>query len=210
VAIADDVKYFAEMGFKTTPNVYIRENARPLSALMAAFLIVVFSVVGLVSLVIAAFPSVVFVPAVAQPGGVAQQGGVKQGVQVTGRLQKLKRVQPSIEVGRRWRKFTTAAATIVPLENRRVMVYIRHANRYSGIKVSDTHWGLMLDSMSVNSVEPGKVLRFKDRWAVRFVHRLRRDKPEEVIVSFSRPEDQAHFVALLRKAGFVIGRIGIA
>jgi len=210
VAIADDVEHFADMGFGITPDIFIRENKRPSSVSIAAILVVVFSVVGLVSLVTMAFPSVVFVPAAVQPGGVAQQGSVRQEVQVTGRLQKLKRVQPSIEVGRGWRKFTTTVANIIPLGNRRVMVYIRQIYRYSGIKVSDTHSGLTLDPMNVVFVEPGKVLGFKDRWAVRFVHRQRRDKPEELIMSFARPEDQAHFVALLRRAGFVIGGIGIA
>ncbi|MCX7680755.1 MAG: hypothetical protein N2508_02100 [Anaerolineae bacterium] len=210
MAIANDVERFADMGFRITPDIYIRESARPSGALTADILVAVFVAAGLVSLVILAFPSVVFVAAPAQPGGVTQQGGVRQGVQVTGRLQRLKRVQPTIEVGRGWRKFTKAVANIIPLEDRQVMVYVHCVYWYGGIKVSDTHWGLTLDSMNVVFVEPGKVLGFKDRWAVRFVHRQRQGKPEELIVSFARPEDQAYFVALLRRAHFAIGGTGIA
>jgi len=209
VAIAEDVEYFADKGVKITPDIFIRENAHPSSVPIAATLLVFFSVLGLASLVIVAFPSVVFVSVVSQPSGDAQKGGVRQGVQVTGRLQKLKKIRPSIEVGRRWRKFTKGLANIIPLKNKQVMVYIRDITRYQGIKVSDTHWGLTFNSTNVVSVESGKVLGFKDRWAVRFVHRQRRDKPEELIVSFDQPEDQAHFVALLRQAGFVISSTGI-
>ena len=208
--ISEDVEYFADMGFRITPDIYIRENARPSSVWVMALLVVASSAVGLVSVAIMAFPSLVFVPAEAQPGGVAEQWGVKQGVRATGRFQKLKKVRPSVEVGRRWRKFTTAVANVIPLENQRVMIYIHHIFRYSGIKVSDTHWGVTFDPTNVVSVQPGKILRFRDRWAVRFVHRQRRDRPEELIVSFARPEDQADFVALLRGADFTIDDVGIA
>lgn len=210
VTISEDVEHAADAGVRITPDIYIRENARPSSAWVMALLVVASSAVGLASVAIVAFPSLVFVPAEAQPGGVAEQGGVTQGVRATGRFQKLKRLRPSVEVGRRWRKFTTAVANVIPLENQRVMIYIHHIFRYSGIKVSDTHWGVTFDPTNVVSVQPGKILRFRDRWAVRFVHRQRRDRPEELIVSFARPEDQADFVALLRGADFTIDDVGIA
>jgi len=210
VAISDDVKFFLHEGFRITPDIYVRENARPTNEALAISVMVLSAVLGLASLVAVAFPRVVFSPAEAQPGGVAQQGGVRQGVQVTGRLQQLKRVEPTIEVGRKWRKFTTAVANVIPLADRRVMIYVHYIYRYNGIKVQDTHWGVTLDTTNVESVEPGKILRFKDRWAVRFVHIQRRNKPETLIVSFARPEDQAHFVALLRAAGFAVGDVGIA
>jgi hypothetical protein len=208
-AISDDVASFAAEGFRITPEIFIRENARPANATTALLLVAGFAALGLVSLVVMFFPGMVFVPAATQPGGVAQLGGVRQGVQVTGRLQQLKRIQPEIEIGKAWRKFTMVVANIIPLENRQVMIYVHYIYRHNGIKVNDTHWALTLNAMSVTSVEPGKVLGFKDRYAVRFTHTQRKEKPEELVLTFAKPEDQANFVAMLRAANFIISGLGI-
>jgi hypothetical protein len=207
--IASDIDYFAGEGFRITPDMYIRENAHPASIVNAAVILAGSIAIGLLSLVIALFPSVVFVPAAAQPGGIAMQAAAAQGVQATGQLQKLKRVKPSIEPGRQWRRFSKAVANIVPLANRRVMIYVHLITRYNGIPTSKTHWAVTLDAANVLSVEPGKTLAFQDRWAVRIVHRQRQGKAEELIVTFAGPEDQAHFVAMLRMAGFALGTSGV-
>jgi hypothetical protein len=203
--VEEDAEELADYGWVLASTLVLKEGEAPGSETAALAWTIGLGVASLLSVCVLFFPAVVFTPGAAHAGGTGPQVEKTIGVQASGRLQRLKSLQPAIEVGRGWRKFTKAVANVVPLQNRRVMLYIHHIYRYSGIKVSDTQWALVFDPMNVVSVEPGKVVGFKDRWAVRFVHRQRREKPEELIVSFASPEDQGDFVALLRAAGFVLG-----
>jgi hypothetical protein len=124
-------------------------------------------------------------------------------VRATGKFQKLKQLEPTIEVGKGSQKLTNSVANVIPLARGRLMIYVHRVvrSRY-GTTVSD--WGIFLDTDNVHAVEPGKIYSWKDRWAVRFQYQGPKDRPQTLFVIFEQPGDQATFVDLVRKSGFAI------
>jgi hypothetical protein len=110
-------------------------------------------------------------------------------------------------MGRGTRKFRNSVANIVPLAERKLMIYIHHIlkGKY-GTTLSKTHWGVFIEPSKVIDIEGGKLYGWKNRWAVRFTYTGHKDKPETLIVSFDKVWGQLEFVKLLQKLGFIPGR----
>jgi hypothetical protein len=203
--VEEDVGEWAEYGWVGCTTLYLREGATPPSEQAALSASVGLGFVGLLSVVVLFFPRVVFEPSAPQMAGGVDLALLRLGVRASGRFQKLERLRPAIEIGRGSRKLTDAVANVVPLEDRRILIYVHHIVRSGAIKVSEGNYGLVLDSGSVKSAETGKLYGWKDRWAVRLQHEDSGQKPRTVIVSFDSQEGQGSFLGLLRKAGILVG-----
>ena len=129
----------------------------------------------------------------------------EEGVKATGRFLQLKKVEPSLELGKRRQRFTNAVANIIPLEQGDLMIYIHHVVRYNFIPVSKTHWGVFLNNRNVSVAEPGLQLGWTDRPAVEFSYSSDDGKSETLLLAFDQGEDQGYFVRLLREKGFSVG-----
>jgi hypothetical protein len=199
--IEDDVDSYREYDLETSTTLYVKDGASPPTTASGVTSLCVSVPLLLLGVVPFFFPTTAFGPypvdtTVPPPAG-------RLNVRATGKFQKLKQLEPSIEVGKGSQKLTNSVANVVPLARGRLMIYVHRVvrSRYS-TTVSD--WGIFLDTDNVHAVEPGKVYSWKDRWAVRFQYQGPKDKPQTLFVIFEQPGDQAAFVDLVRKSGFVI------
>ncbi len=207
VAIDNEVAALREQGLETTPAVYIAENAKPPDMLGALALLFVSGIVISMCLAAYLFPASVFAPNPVEviPGPVQGDEGVK----ASGKFLKLKQVRPSIEIGRRSRRFNKAVANIVTLGGNRLMIYIHHVvrTRVYGIPVgtSRSDWGVFLERDNVSRIEPGILYGWKKRWAVRIEY-MQKNKPQTLIVSFDQPWGRNMLVKRLRLLGFTVAQ----
>jgi hypothetical protein len=205
--IQSDLVDFQSSGFMTTSELYLAEGESPEGLTQSAWLVLFLVVVGAVSIVPFFFPVTVFAPKPVEwsIGETSPQEGQEATVRATGNFLQLRKVKPTLELGKRKRKFTSAMANIIPLEQGTLMIYIYHVVRYNFIPISKTHWGAFLDSTATGQVEPGVVYGWKDRPAVQFNDMGEGGKLESLLLIFDSAADQASFVKRIREMGFKVG-----
>lgn len=209
-AVEADLPMYGQSGIVVDPDFYLAAGEQPMGfgTALALFL-------GCAWLVVAAvipffFPTIVFAPRPMTALGAPPPQAPGQGVRVTGRFQQLKSLQPTLEPGRRWQRFTYAVANPVMLDDGRLMIYIHHVVRtslYGVVTVSkrESDWAVFVGKGEPWQIEPGTVYGWKDRPAVRFRRQGTGSKPDDVYVIFDHPAAQAEFAKAMRTAGFPVG-----
>jgi hypothetical protein len=191
---------------ETNVELYVEEGATPPTMEFAGALLIGGVVLLALAIVPFTVPGAIFGPAPLE-ATVAPTGG-DPGAKATGVFQNLKSVNP-LQVGRGTRKFDSAVANLVPLNDRRLLVYIHHilTTRAYGIKVSqrETHWGVFIGQDTVVDIEPGKLYGWKPQPAVRLRYRDDKGKERDLVVSFNHAAAQAGFISMLKQMGFVVG-----
>jgi hypothetical protein len=204
--VNSDVADIHEYGLEINVDLYVAEGQKPPTKTTVLALLAGGAVLLLLAAVPLAMPGTVFGPAPVEAAVGVAAGD--PGTKASGTFLNLKSVDP-VEVGAKTRKFDNAVANLVPLENRRLLVYIHHilTTRAYGVKVNqrETHWGVLIGQDSVISVEPGKLYAWKERPAVCLSYRDASGKEQEVIVSFNHAAAQAGFVKMLQQLGFAVG-----
>lgn len=208
--IREDGPSLAAEGFATSSKVYLAEGETPPNITTTQVILLLLVVALLIGVVPLFFPSVVFAPKPITSTSMEPTAGPERAVvKAWGRFQQLKQVRPSIEIGKRRRKFQNAVANLIPLDHGNLMVYIHHVVRTTmyGITVGkrEADWGVFFSPRNAVQVEPGVMYGWKDRVAIRFRYTGDAAKQEELIVSFDRGADQARFARLLREMGFRVG-----
>lgn len=204
--VRSDIADFQEYGLALNMDLCLAEGQTPptktavLAMLVAGGLLLVLAAIPLT------MPGTVFGPAPVEAATAMAAGD--PGAKASGVFLNLKSIDP-VEVGARRQKFDNAVANLVPLEDRRLLVYIHHivTTRAYGIKVNqnETHWGVLIGRDNAVSIEPGKLYAWKERPAVRLHYRDDQGKEQELVVSFNHAAAQAGFVSLLQQLGFSVG-----
>ncbi|OGO19838.1 MAG: hypothetical protein A2Z14_17745 [Chloroflexi bacterium RBG_16_48_8] len=209
--IQSDSDFFEEAGFFTTADLYLIEGDTPSGIAQSMFLASSLAAVVVLSAIPFFYPTTIFLP---KPVEMVTTDSVpsdkkRVSIKATGRFLQLKKVEPTLELGKRRQQFTSAVANIIPMDQGDLMIYIHHIVRYNFIPVSKTHWGVFLNKQNVGVVEPGVQLGWKDRPAVQFSFARDEGKLETLLLSFDHVVDQAALIKLLREMGFRVGS-GIA
>jgi len=205
--IQDDFEFYRQEGFTTTAGVYIAEAEKPSGVTQTAALGFVLFALVIVGVIPFFFPTTVFAPkpvemVTAESVPSKEKGS---GIFATGRFIKLKKVKPTLEIGKRMQKFTRGVANIIPMERDDLVVYIHHIVRYNFIPVSKSHWGVFLNPKNVQVAEPGLQYGWKDRPAVQISYAGKENKQETLLLTFNKASDQVFFIKLLRGKGFRVG-----
>lgn len=204
--VRSDVAEIHEYGLEINEDLYLAEGQNPPTKTSVWVLLIVGAVLLALAALLLLMPGTVFGPAPVE-AAVAPVAG-EAGTKASGTFQGLKSVQP-LEVGRKARKFENAVANLVPLEDRRLLVYIHHVvtTRAYGLKVGrrESHWGVLIGQDNVVSIDPGKLYAWKDRPAVRLCYRDDKGKERQLLVSFDHAAAQAGFVKMLQQLGFAVG-----
>jgi len=149
--IQEDFEFYRQEGFTTTAELYIAEAEKPSGVPQTAALGFVLFALVIVGAIPFFFPTTVFAPKpielVSAESDPSKEKG--SGIFATGRFIKLKKIKPTIEIGKRMQKFTGGVANIIPMEQDDLVVYIHHIVRYNFIPVSKTHWGVFLNPRNV-------------------------------------------------------------
>jgi hypothetical protein len=202
--IQSDIADFQTAGFMTTSDIYLAEDESPAGVTESASRVIVLGVVGIVSVVPFLFPVTIFAPKPVEwiTGETSPPKERRSGVHATGNFLQLSKMEPTIELGKQRRKFTSAAANIIPTEHGELMIYIYHVLRYNFVPISKTHWGVFLNSRGTGQVEPGVVYGWKDRPAIRFNYVGDDNKPETLLLTFDHAMDQVDCLKSVREMGF--------
>jgi hypothetical protein len=204
--VRSDAGYYADVGYVTTPTIYIAEGKKPSDPGLQGFLAVILAGGIVLSIVPFFFPTTVFIPKTVEMSSVGLQTKAKGfGIRATGRFLQLKKIKPQIVPGKRNQKFTEAQANIVTLDGGNMMIYIHHVVRYNFIPISKTHWGVFLAPRTTSEIQPGLKLGWKDRPAVEIRYPAKDSKIETLIISFDHAVEQVDFVKALRERGFRVG-----
>ncbi|MEW6567440.1 MAG: hypothetical protein AB1449_04600 [Chloroflexota bacterium] len=213
--VREDIPLVAESGLTIDPTFYLEEGSTPMDPLSAFTVGTLLIIAGAVGIVPFLFPATVFLPrpVPSLTPAVPSQGPTGR-VRASGRFQQIRRLEPALELGRGHLRFTSAVANPIWLPDGRLMVYIRHivtTKLYGVVTISrrESHWGIFIGRMDLWQIDPGQVLGWRDRWAVRFRRQEMGRKPETVFLTFDTAPDQAAFVQRLRQAGFAVS-MGIA
>jgi hypothetical protein len=206
--IESDVPDFRDVGFALNPGLYLGDGEKPPDAAQNTTAVVGLGILSVLCVATFFFPGRVFAPKPVDTLAAAQSAGSAE-VKASGRFQKLSSVRPSIQVGKGTRKFDSAIANLITLDDRRLMVYIHHIMSYKtyGITVrkEETDWGVFVDQNNLVDIEPGILYGWKDRPAVQLRYNDDQAKQQTLIVSFDRAGGQAQFVEQLRRMGFMVG-----
>ncbi len=197
-----DVDSYREYNLETSVKLYLKDGATPPSTASGVTSLCVAVPLLLLCVLPFFFPTTAFGPYPVD--STAPPPAVRLNVRATGKFQKLKQLEPSIEVGRGSQQLTNSVANIVPLARGRLMIYVHRIvkGRYGITTESD--WGIFLDTDNVHAVEAGKIYSWKDKWAVRFQYQGPKDKLQTLFLIFELPGSQAAFVDMVRKSGFMI------
>ncbi len=213
--VTADVEWFTKQGITLDPSFYLAEGERPMAALTALALLAASLGLGVLSLVPFFFPTLVFAPR--PPEAFAASPSLRppgEGLRATGRFQQLKRLEPTLETGKRRQRFTQAPANLLPLPGGDLLVYIHFILRtrlYGVVTVrkQESDWGVLLQRADPWQIEPGIVYGWKDRRALRFLRQELGTKPEALYLLVPDGQAQVELVQRLRSAGFPVG-MGIA
>ncbi len=207
--VAADLGVIVKEGLHTTSDLYLADAETPPSASASTAAVVGLSVLSVLCVATFFFPGTAFGVRPIDPAASLATTIGKAGTWVTGRFRQLTSTQPAFVFGKGQRSFTNAVVNVVPLDNRKLMLYIHHVMTYQsyGVKVGErqSDWGALIDAASVVDIEPGKVYGWRDKWAVRFRYNTVDLKQQSLIVTFNQPAAQTQFVGLLRQMGFVVG-----
>jgi hypothetical protein len=209
--IQTDLAEFSSQGIVLDPSFLVTEGERPMGAAAALAILAGSVFLGALSLVPLFFPTTVFAPRPVDTLAVSTAGATQsKGLLATGRFQQLKRLEPTLELGRRKQRFTNAVANLIRLADGRMALYIHHVVRtrlYGVVTISkqQSDWAVLISRTDPWRIDPGKIYGWKDRWAVRFRRQETGGKPETLYVSFDHAADQAEFVKSTREMGFSVG-----
>jgi len=205
--IQSDSSTFEEAGFFITGDLYLAEGEMPSGIAQSLFISASLAAVIILGIIPFLYPATVFLPKPVEmfTSDLASAGKKAGNFKATGRFLQLKKVEPSIVMGKRKQKFTNAIANIIPQDQGDLMIYIHHVVRYNFIPVSKTHWGVFLNNRNVNVVEPGVQLGWTDHPSVQFSFTSGEGKSETLLLAFDHASDQATFVKLLKEKGFKVG-----
>jgi hypothetical protein len=207
-AIEDDMDTYHEYDLETTTNIYVKDGATPPTTASGVTSLCISIPALLLCVIPFLFPSTVFGPYPVDTALAPSAGRAK--VRATGKFQKLKQLEPTIEIGKGNQKLVNAVANVVPLAQGRLMIYIHRIVRSRYGITSESDWGIFLDTSNVHTIEPGKIYSWKDKWAVRVRYQGPKDKMETLFVMFEQPGDHAGFVNLLQQSGFTVETVETA
>lgn len=205
--IEGDMPDINSLGMSVTEKIYVVDGQEPPNATVTLLGLMIGLIGGLVSLVPFFFPSVVFTPQSVVPGTAA---ALPQGQQITlkatGKFRELKQVEPVPEIGKKQQKFNNAIANAIPLGERNLLIYIHHVvkTKTYGITVNTrkSDWGIQISGDQPVEIESGKIIGWRDKFAVRFQTPGTQKKSEPLYLIFNDAGGQALFVELLQKMGF--------
>jgi len=208
--VAADASWFIKQGLAVEPSIYLAEDEHPLPAWAALALLAGSIGVGAVSLLPFFFPATVFAPRPIETLSAEPVRPAADGLRASGRFQQLKRLEPALEVGKRHQRFSLSPANLLKLPGGDLLIYIHYILRtklYGVVTVSkqESDWGIILQRTEPWQIEPGMLLGWKDRRAVRLQRQELARKPEAVYLTVDSASAQSELVQRLRSAGFVVG-----
>lgn len=202
-AIKQDARRLAARGQTATPWLYVEDGALPPAMGRVLLHLAVSIVIGGLCVAALFLPRAVFVSA----SPPAPASAERSRVQATGVFTELHSVEP-LELGKRAQRFTNAVANIIPLGEDGVLLYIRYVlkTKTYGIttRTTVTDWGVYLRSEQDVVVSSGKLLGWRDKWAVRAQYPTAHGKPATLYLIFEEAGAQAACVALLRARRFTM------
>ena len=203
-----DLPLLRDAGLTATTNLYLAGGEKPAKTNTLILAIVGLGLLLVLCVVALFFPRTVFRPQPVDAMAVPVTG--TSVARATGRFQKLKQLEPSIEPGRGTRRFQEGNANLVPLDTQRLMVYIHYVLRQTLAGVvplfrQESHWAVIVDPSNTRDVEPGKLYGLRERWAVRMRYQDQKNKPQALILSFDEAGAQAGFLSALQEMGFPVG-----
>jgi heat shock protein HtpX len=153
------------------------------------------------------FPSTVFFPQPVEATAAPAAGEFV--TKATGRFRKLAKLEPAIEVGKGARRFREVVARLVPLEGQQVMVYVHlvESQGVYGIPLFQqrSNWAIWIDPANTLSVEPGKLLGWRDRCAAQVQYSGDKGKLQTLILTFDDAGAQLAVLSALQQMGFAVG-----
>ncbi len=203
-AIEQDAMWFGQNGLRTTPRLYVEAGARPPTSSSAALLLVL----GLGGVILCGsslfLPRLVFVPYAV---GKYERPKAHSPQKVTGTFHQLQNVDPP-EFGQSARRCVNAVANAMPLNEHELLLYIHYILKIKTygitVRTKATDWGVLLSSDRVTAITTGKLLGWKDQWAVRFQYPDTQEKMAALWIMFDDGEAQAAFVEQLRTLQFPV------
>ncbi len=210
-AVEADLDMYTRSGITVEPGFYLAEGEQPMGFGTALALFLGCAWLGVAAVIPFFFPTVVFAPqAMSAVAAVPGAPPSNQGVRVTGRLQQIKSLHPSLELGSRWQRFNNAVTNPAMLDDGRLMIYVHHVVRtqlYGVVTISrrESDWAVVISKSEPWQIAPGTIYGWRDRLAVRFRRQAPGGKPDDVFVVFAQPGEQAEFARSLRTAGFSLG-----
>jgi hypothetical protein len=196
-----------EAGLSTTPNLYLEGGQKPGNVSLLILGIAGLGLLLILCVAVLFFPNTVFRSQPVDASAVPATG--VSVAKATGRFQKLKRLEPSIELGRGTHRFREANANLAPLGAQRLMVYIHYVESFKGVGITlfrnKTDWAAFVDPSHTLDVEPGKLLGWRDRWAVRLRYKNDQGKSQALILTFDDTGPQFGFLNALQQMGFPVG-----
>lgn len=203
-AIGQDAQLLAARGWRTTTQLYIEGGAFPPDSGGSALLLLASLIVAGVCGYALFSPGQVFT---FHPPDTTTPPPERPRMRATGVFTKLDSVEP-LDMGKRTRRFTNAIANIIPLGEREVALYIRYVLQTKTYGMTThttiTDWGVYLHSDQDVVISSGKLLGWKDKWAVRVQHPTVRGKPGTLYLAFEDAGAQAACMDLLRVRHFTM------
>lgn len=197
------------LGMAVTEKIYVVDGQEPPNPTLTLLGLAVGLVGGLVSLTPFFFPAVVFAPQPIDLSAAALPPGQKITFKATGKFRELKQVEPVPEIGKKQQKFNNAVANAIPLGERSLLIYIHHIvkTKTYGITVHTrkSDWGVQISGDRPIEIESGKIIGWRDKFAVRCQMPGDKGKPEPLYLLFDNAGGQALFVELLQKMRFQVG-----
>ncbi|MBN2006034.1 MAG: hypothetical protein JXA21_21940 [Anaerolineae bacterium] len=202
----EEMSTFKEEGFDITDALYIADGTKPPTMGGSLTFLGIGGVAALLSVISFFFPGTVFAPypVNTSPPPLTQRPAVT----ASGVFQQLKRVEPTIELGRSKQRFSNSVANLILRGEQDLLVYIHRVVRTKtyGVTVStqESDWGAFFNGENVQSVEAGKIYGWKDKWAMRIRYLSPKGKEESFFVIFKDELTLAGFVNLLKQARFPV------
>ncbi|HNT78716.1 MAG TPA: hypothetical protein PKH77_27215, partial [Anaerolineae bacterium] len=200
-----DIDSFGEDGLRTTTDILVAEGQKPPDLTTSIILLAAALGITGISLIPFFFPSTVFMPQSLDT--TATLPATRAALKATGTFQRLKGINP-LELGKGTQRFNRAVANFIPRAERDVMIYIHQivtTKRY-GITISrrETDWGAFLNGENVQAVEAGKILSWKDQWAVHFAYTNAKGKDDHLYLIFEDAGGQVDVANQLQQLKFQV------
>jgi hypothetical protein len=202
----EDETAFEEAGVQPSWKVFVKDGDVPPSANTGFVGTIASAVVLILCFIPFFFPALVYAPHPVD--ATAPLPAERPLVYATGRFAQLTQVEPTIEIGRKTRKFNNVVANFVPMSDRTLMVYIHHVLKSKAygitVRTEETDWAVFIDGNNVQRIEPGRVYSWKDRLALRFEYAEPGEKTEELYLLVDEPGDQRGLIIALERIGFSV------
>lgn len=201
--VKEDVPSIRAENLNTSTSIIVVDGDTPPKAGPSVTLFFLCVIAGLVCVVPFLFPSTVFASFPLDITAPRPEG--RPPITASGRFTELKSLKPLL-IGAKKQKFNNAVANIIARGERDLVIYIHHVltTKTYGITVRKTEsdWAAFINGDNVVSVEAGKILGWKDKWAIRFQLAGLKNTPDTLDLTFDDPGDQALVAELLRRMKF--------